>query len=745
MRGAAAQRGMSLAEVLVAMTILALTITTALVLYDDTRRAIKRGENRIDQQQVVRIAFDWIASDLRMAGFNHNPDGEPGRPDEQIEAAYDTAIVVRADLDAQDAVDSIDPEALLAGGAFDTVSTGNDEIVAYVLAKPDGSSTDTLTFHADVATEPRDGIVEQVDIDNVALTHDDPPYTLYRIVLNNDVGTYGTAGFAVRTPLAENVRSLSFRYVDKAGLPLNATFDLTTAADDIGGDETPLAIDRRRSIRQVRVAIVGQTRDPDRNHADDNEDETDREDTATGAPADPEYRRFRLGGDVVPRNMGMHGLPDLFTAAAPPSTPGAPNAAPGHCRGLYVQWTPNPPQDDVEYYKLLWGTAPGAPTDQFATGSPSLYVPDLNDATDYWLSVQAVDRGGNPSALSAETYARTNEATQPSQPQNLSATQGANEEVQLGWDAITTNDDPVPGDPASPTIRELAGYKVYRTTNSSASVGESDRIDGGPGDPPQGTTTFVDTTMVHCQDYWYTVKAEDLCGVRSAAPAKVLGRSFSTVKPVVPVNVAAHYYAADKVKVSWQSVTENEDGDTIYIDTYRIYRTALMPAASTPSAGDFAFLTEVVLDPWDTRQYLDPIVVPAGQTVWYKVSAVDRCPNESDLSAMVQPQCSFVGDFWIDEPGDGDTVGPGAYLDLRATPWTGPYERLTLEFENLGNGDLYNTSIEDTEDEYPWPNRWVYNDWSWITSYTDPYRITATLYRQPNCSVQRSITVFPAP
>ena len=72
--------GLSLVEVLVATAVLAIAMTTALVLYDGARRSFKVSENVIDQQQVVRIAFDLMASDLRMAGYNHNPDGDDERP-----------------------------------------------------------------------------------------------------------------------------------------------------------------------------------------------------------------------------------------------------------------------------------------------------------------------------------------------------------------------------------------------------------------------------------------------------------------------------------------------------------------------------------------------------------------------------------------------------------------------------------------------------------------------------------------
>ncbi len=293
------QRGLSIVEVLVAITILVLTTTAALVVYDAGWHSVKNGENATEQQQMVRISFDRLKSDLQLAGLNYNPDGT-ARPDEQIEAAYDTAVVVRADFDIQDPARNRTPEDVLAGGAFDWISTGNDEIVVYVLAKPDGSSVDTLTFDADVKDSPRDGVVETVSIPDVALVHDDPPYTLYRISLNNDTGTWGSPDFLVRTPIAENVRSLSLRYYDSSGAQINA-FDLSQTADDIGGGETPAARRDRSRIHRIELDLEGLTRDPDLYWKDPDD-------------ADPDtwaFRKFQLRGDVSVRNVGMIGVEDL--------------------------------------------------------------------------------------------------------------------------------------------------------------------------------------------------------------------------------------------------------------------------------------------------------------------------------------------------------------------------------------------------------------------------------------------------
>ena len=224
------QRGMSLIEVLVATAILALAVIIALIVYDASRKAFKKGENATEQQEAVRIAYDRLTADLRMLGYNANPDGNPNRPDEQLEGALDHAIVFRGDFDITDTTANATPEATLATGAFPTVSVGNDEIVAYVLSKPDGTGPDSITFQADVSEAARDGDVENVTINNVVLNPTTPPYTLYRVTLNNDNSTYGTAGFVVRTPIVENVRDLAFTYYNATGTFKDASSTIAEAA-----------------------------------------------------------------------------------------------------------------------------------------------------------------------------------------------------------------------------------------------------------------------------------------------------------------------------------------------------------------------------------------------------------------------------------------------------------------------------------------------------------------------------------
>jgi Tfp pilus assembly protein PilW len=141
---------MSLAEVTVAAGLALIGFLVALILYQAARDMFKKGEQALDQQQQVRLGFDQMVRDIRLAGFNHNPDGAKLRTDEQIEGAWDGALFLRADYDAEDTTGlATDPEEDIKG-VFNIVSTGNDEIVGYVLRRPDGTGGAAVTINADV-------------------------------------------------------------------------------------------------------------------------------------------------------------------------------------------------------------------------------------------------------------------------------------------------------------------------------------------------------------------------------------------------------------------------------------------------------------------------------------------------------------------------------------------------------------------------------------------------------------------
>ncbi|PYT12248.1 MAG: hypothetical protein DMF51_13720, partial [Acidobacteria bacterium] len=186
-------------------------------------------------------------------GFNTNPDGDASRVDEQVEGAWDTAITIRGDFDFEDPAANTTPEAALAGIQYNVVSTGNDEIVTYVLAKPGPVGPDTLTLRLD-PDRPRAKSLKTVTIPNVALVQNDPPYTLYRVTLADINGAFPASPQAatnfVYEPVADNLRTMTFLYYDDGGNLLNPNTP-ANAADDIGGSDA--ATTTRDRVRRIAV------------------------------------------------------------------------------------------------------------------------------------------------------------------------------------------------------------------------------------------------------------------------------------------------------------------------------------------------------------------------------------------------------------------------------------------------------------------------------------------------------------
>src|SRR5258706_10179746 len=75
------QRGFSLAEVMVATAIMIVVIVGILMLYDRANKVFKTGNEAADLQQNVRVAYERVVADVRMAGFDYKRGGQllPGQ------------------------------------------------------------------------------------------------------------------------------------------------------------------------------------------------------------------------------------------------------------------------------------------------------------------------------------------------------------------------------------------------------------------------------------------------------------------------------------------------------------------------------------------------------------------------------------------------------------------------------------------------------------------------------------------
>ncbi|HYO76836.1 MAG TPA: prepilin-type N-terminal cleavage/methylation domain-containing protein, partial [Thermoanaerobaculia bacterium] len=286
------------------------------------------------------------------------------QPDEQIEFAGRSAIVLRGNLDYNQTSAAnphhgreADYEPL--GGQFPVVTTGNDEIVTYALRSVNGPNPDTLEFWADVsrprATFPGGTAERRVQIPNVDLCASgcqNAPYTLMRFTLDNNGNP--TAG----TIVATNVRNLEFFYYqDLGGRTLLQTLDNPPA--DVPGGHGAIGGDGRfdpaniggtanwghRTIRSriqsVRVDLVGMNERPDSRYTNPSETVASLQN----------YRTYTLQSLVTPRNLGLSGMPE--PDASRPGPPTVTSVCVGSCRVTRVRWDP-PVTGNVDTYEVRW-------------------------------------------------------------------------------------------------------------------------------------------------------------------------------------------------------------------------------------------------------------------------------------------------------------------------------------------------------------------------------------------------------
>src|SRR3954463_10741507 len=71
------QRGFTLPEVLISIAVFTIIFVAALAIYDQSNKVFKRGVEAAEMQQNVRVAFDKMVADVRMAGFDYDRDGIP--------------------------------------------------------------------------------------------------------------------------------------------------------------------------------------------------------------------------------------------------------------------------------------------------------------------------------------------------------------------------------------------------------------------------------------------------------------------------------------------------------------------------------------------------------------------------------------------------------------------------------------------------------------------------------------------
>ena len=637
------ERGFTLAEILVAVTVMAIVFIVMFTLYDNLQKSFKTSENAAGQQQNTRVAFDKMVADVRMAGFNTNPDGDPNRNDEQIEGMWDNAITIRGDYDFEDATARVTPETTLGGPGllYRSVSTGNDEIVTYALGKPAGTGGTNISFSADVAGVPRNGSKETITISNVHLTQNNPPYTLYRYIISPNSTT------VVKQPVADNIKSMSLIYYDGAGNVLTP----------VGGAEDPNSIVVRETITKININVVGMTEDPDLAYID----------TTDPNALTQHYRKFTLATDVTPRNLGLEGQVDIDLDD--PNAPANFTACQGHCNGTYLKWDSGG-DPDILSYTVSWGTSTGALTNVISTTDLFYYISGITGA--HYYAARSVDQVGNQSANVMVGPSTPNDTTTPAQVTSAACTGDAgavrpavDNTVNVTWAGISGNTVNLSCDSPPYPIRDLAGYHVYKGATSTFDPNNPSQVlqSWDPNTLSATVNALSDTNVVNCRQYFYKIKGEDLCAKTGAISAVADGSSTTNVPPLAPTSVSATDMGYGIHTVTWNKVTQDTSSpaNNILIDKYSVYR-AVVNLGDDPNAAAYSQVWSGVVSNPAYPGFSDPNVpsVMFNQSYYYKISALDDCAgNESALSLPDQADhCVFGGSISVNvSPGGPALTG----------------------------------------------------------------------------------------
>ena len=747
------QRGFSLAEILIAVAVFAIIFIAALMIYDRSNRVFKSGVESSATQQSTRVAFDRVVADLRMAGYDYDRDGIPSgsvaginqyqQPDEQIEYVGQGAIAIRGNFDYETDPNPVipvgkpkcdkgcEPDYVPAALQFPVVTTGNDEIVAYVLMSPTAPAGNPVTFYVDSykprkvfpgaggTTEKQITITSTVNAAGQTLypdqTNANPPYTLYRVSLNDGTAD-GTP--VIFTPVADNIRSLTFQYYqDAAGtLPLKdlaspaVVIPQANLAATVGGlgqydpaNPTGAVIPRaiRGRIQAVRMTLVGMNEAADFNYTDP---------TETLAAMRP-YRKYRLESLISPRNYSRRGFREQeFKEPGPPTLT---KICTGYCGIVHLEWqapAPDATKGGVESYAILYDTDLTGGFTYFADvgNTTTAFVTVDPPASNWFFAVAAVNSYGSAVSPALAVPYNAKNATKPALDSTTVHATGDGHpahveepnRVRLFWQApnsstsgtITCNiGAPSPIYP----IQETKGYELWRRVNTPSPNEELavpsspqwtkvlDPSASGAGapsyDPLTNTVTFIDTTAANCISYWYKVKAVERCPLaadnitsasdnESAWSSAIPGQATSSDLPAAPSNLDLDYSGIPALSrcdnatnlcqaaLIWPKVQLSQTSTPMAVDTYyleRIRKKAGSPANVPGPGGNATEVFEV-----DSTMYTE---LAGGQIAFTHT-------NSQFLEHDVSDSVNYLYEFRIAAKSCTTTSGSAAYGPMRIFP-----------------------------------------------------------------------------
>jgi Tfp pilus assembly protein PilW len=639
--------GFSLIEALVAIAVFTVVFIVALMLYQLATGSYLRTDSAVRQQQDVRFGMDRMAETLRDAGAGHNMLGSRKVADEQIEGAWESAVFIRGDFDGE-------RETGLENATFPIVTTGNDEIVGYVLRKPNANPY-TISIKADLTGTGRDAVFTS----NASITNEEtrtvsvaartlaeqtsPPYQLTRV-------TFDAAGNAQYAVIADNVRTLQFGYYPATG----------TTAVAVGNSGADAERDERATIRKIQTKLVGMTDRPD-------------------LQTTKEYRNFTLEQTILAVNLGVTGSKHNPQPPISLPIPESITACNGHCRNHIIRWAE---ADGVSVYRLQI-TAPasgavGAYTNlvdvealQYEFREPD---EDIQNGVTRSFTFKVASTSGATIGSYTSGVSRVSDddaESVPMPPENVVGTGASGEyAMDVTWNAVTQNIAPITatnhcvsagaasgGAPPMPWAQQavdLTNSKVFRIRSTGGNIGTDASTDVstekiGALENAISNTAFRDRTAAPCSAYFYRVKACDLCAKTSDySAAMVTPVSFpapSGVTPAKPPSAPSVVGSVGSngtnysVKLQWSHLTTASDGKPAATAHYVLERWRKLGAAGSYSLETSWDFYETTVSHTDT-----PLESVSGQTAYYRyyVKGVYDCgsPHVGPLSDPYDLACT---------------------------------------------------------------------------------------------------------
>jgi len=747
------ERGMTVIEALVAVLVFSVVFLAALGLYQAANKAYMATDAATIQQQNIRFAMDRIGDTIRGSGADYNVAGLLSIPDEQIEGAWESAIFVRGNYnDAR--------EGALESTSHPIVTTGNDEIVGYVLCKAGNTvcdpttNTTSITIKADFSS-PRDAALTSGTITNeetsgainVAATtlagETDPPYQLVKV-------TFNAGGNPQYQIIANNIFRMSFAYVDNTGAAM------TTYGSADGGSLADRVA--RASVRQIDVNLIGMADRPDFGYSDPNTY------TPAEGSATKNLHKFALAEHFVPPNLGKIGRRHAAYPSIDIAAPTSITVCTGHCRYYHISWPATTTSGITTYMLHVTAdagadptTAPAVDVNTNVTGLSFDYMqPDSDTTRPFHFSVAGLF-GINPGTFSAVASATSSNqlaASTPSAPTVVAGTQGPANNINLTWTAPTTSAGTLSGSlcvtagagsgTSSPTapwttaLPDLGYYKVFRVRTSgnvaNFTTTTSNRIDDKSIGPLQNTPKpinplFTDNLAAPCTAYFYKVQACDLCDVPSADSVGSASTGYTLTDPsVVPGDVAtlngtkttsgSNY----QITLNWSAVTQTAAGAPAATAHYIISREYNVGLG-------WVGLTR--LDAYESTTYTDTVPTTQGALpalYRYAVYAAYDCASprySQNPSPYYIASCTPAGTLSVVTPANG-TDYPRPYstqvvpvLSVSGIGWSSAAVQIT----DAGGGLKYNQTLSGAGPTYTFP-AWDVSDTSAHPDGT--YTMTAT-------------------